>query len=138
MTCNRRKSAGPAKPLTQTAASPAATCTAWKSQDEKRKRRGEATREKKNRYGTEAGPLRLLAGPTDKPSRPADAKNLPHGPRGGLPREARDGLMRAWVAILHERHPNVTWLPLERPRQGRPVASAATPAAGNERLRTAA
>jgi hypothetical protein len=28
-----------------------------------------------------------------------------------LPREARDGLMRAWLEILRERHPGVTWLP---------------------------
>jgi hypothetical protein len=30
-----------------------------------------------------------------------------------LPREARDGLMRAWLEILREQHPDVTWLPLE-------------------------
>jgi hypothetical protein len=30
-----------------------------------------------------------------------------------IPREARDGLMRAWLEILREQHPNVTWLPLE-------------------------
>jgi hypothetical protein len=30
-----------------------------------------------------------------------------------IPREARDGLMRAWLEILRERHPGVTWLPLE-------------------------
>ena len=30
-----------------------------------------------------------------------------------LPREAREGLMRAWLEILRERHPGVTWLPLE-------------------------
>jgi hypothetical protein len=29
-----------------------------------------------------------------------------------IPREARDGLMRAWLEILRERHPDVTWLPL--------------------------
>jgi hypothetical protein len=28
-----------------------------------------------------------------------------------LPREARDGLMRAWLEILRERHPEVSWLP---------------------------
>jgi hypothetical protein len=27
-----------------------------------------------------------------------------------LPREARDGLMRAWLEILKERHPEVTWI----------------------------
>jgi hypothetical protein len=30
-----------------------------------------------------------------------------------IPREARDGLMRAWLEILRERHPGVTWVPLE-------------------------
>ena len=30
-----------------------------------------------------------------------------------IPREARDGLMRAWLEILREQHPDVTWLPLE-------------------------
>jgi hypothetical protein len=29
-----------------------------------------------------------------------------------LPREAREGLMRAWLEILRERHPGVTWVPL--------------------------
>jgi len=28
-----------------------------------------------------------------------------------LPPEARDGLMRAWLAILSQRHPCVTWIP---------------------------
>lgn len=31
-----------------------------------------------------------------------------------LPREARDGLMRAWLAILHERHPEFMWLPVHQ------------------------
>jgi len=30
-----------------------------------------------------------------------------------IPREAREGLMRAWLEILRERHPGVTWLPIE-------------------------
>jgi hypothetical protein len=30
-----------------------------------------------------------------------------------IPREARDGLMRAWLESLREQHPDVTWLPLE-------------------------
>ena len=30
-----------------------------------------------------------------------------------IPREAREGLMRAWLEILREQHPDVTWLPLE-------------------------
>jgi hypothetical protein len=28
-----------------------------------------------------------------------------------LPREAREGLMRAWLAILQERHPQLAWVP---------------------------
>jgi hypothetical protein len=38
-------------------------------------------------------------------------------PNGRLPRDARQGLMRAWLAILSERHPNVVWMPtpVERP-----------------------
>jgi hypothetical protein len=31
-----------------------------------------------------------------------------------IPREARDGLMRARLDILSEKHPGVTWVPLER------------------------
>ncbi len=31
----------------------------------------------------------------------------------GIPRQAREGLMRAWLEILHERHPGVTWIPVE-------------------------
>jgi hypothetical protein len=29
-----------------------------------------------------------------------------------LPREARDGLMRAWLEILRERHPGAIWVPV--------------------------
>ena len=29
-----------------------------------------------------------------------------------IPREARAGLLRAWLAILRERHPEVTWVPV--------------------------
>jgi hypothetical protein len=29
-----------------------------------------------------------------------------------ITREARDGLLRAWLEILRERHPGVIWLPL--------------------------
>ncbi len=31
----------------------------------------------------------------------------------GIPGQARDGLMRAWLDILHERHPGVTWIPVQ-------------------------
>ena len=34
-----------------------------------------------------------------------------------LPREAREGLMRAWLEILRERHPNVNWLPVVQEQQ---------------------
>lgn len=27
-----------------------------------------------------------------------------------IPRQARDGLTRAWIEILHERHPTVAWI----------------------------
>jgi hypothetical protein len=30
-----------------------------------------------------------------------------------LPREARDGLMRVWLEILKERHPEVTWVTVD-------------------------
>jgi hypothetical protein len=36
------------------------------------------------------------------------------GAMSRLPREARDGLMRAWLEILRERHPGVNWLPAEQ------------------------
>ena len=46
-----------------------------------------------------------------------------------IPREAREGLMRAWKAILQERHPDVTWVmredlrsPEDAKRRGRRVA----------------
>ena len=31
-----------------------------------------------------------------------------------IPREARDGLMRAWLAILRDKHPEVTWIAVEQ------------------------
>jgi hypothetical protein len=31
---------------------------------------------------------------------------------GPLPHEAREGLMRAWLKVLHDRHPEVTWVPV--------------------------
>lgn len=31
-----------------------------------------------------------------------------------IPRQARDGLMRAWLEILRERHPDVTWVTVTR------------------------
>ena len=33
---------------------------------------------------------------------------------GGLPREARDGIMRVWLEILSKKHPGVSWVPVER------------------------
>jgi hypothetical protein len=35
--------------------------------------------------------------------------------------EAREGLMRAWISILSERHPGVTWIPAEGPTRQRPL-----------------
>jgi hypothetical protein len=34
-----------------------------------------------------------------------------------LPREAREGLMRAWLEILRDRHPRATWVPAEQVKQ---------------------
>ena len=31
----------------------------------------------------------------------------------GLPREAREEIMRAWLDILRQRHPGMTWIALE-------------------------
>ena len=31
-----------------------------------------------------------------------------------IPSEAREGLMRAWLEILRERHPDVTWVTVTR------------------------
>jgi|GEM_PF-6623241 len=33
---------------------------------------------------------------------------------GHLPAEARDGLMRVWLEILREKHPDVTWVAAEQ------------------------
>jgi hypothetical protein len=57
-----------------------------------------------------------------------------------LPREAREGLMRAWLEILRERHPGVSWVPIEQAAskgdnaspdevEAHPVATSATAAA---------
>jgi hypothetical protein len=34
-----------------------------------------------------------------------------------LPREAREGLMRAWLEILRDRHPSATWVSVEQVEQ---------------------
>jgi hypothetical protein len=41
-----------------------------------------------------------------------------------LPLEAREGLMRAWLKVLHDRHPQVTWVPVshEPVTTGEPTA----------------
>jgi hypothetical protein len=41
-----------------------------------------------------------------------------------LPREARDGLMRAWLEILRERHPGTSWIAEETPRAEDPQTKA--------------
>jgi hypothetical protein len=49
-----------------------------------------------------------------------------------IPREAREGLMRAWLDILRERHPELTWIPAEDAQEEdkaeRSLVHAATPA----------
>lgn len=43
-----------------------------------------------------------------------------------IPREARDGLMRAWLAMLREKHPQVTWIAVEQEQsEGESVADIA-------------
>jgi hypothetical protein len=44
-----------------------------------------------------------------------------------LPREARDGLMRAWLEILRERHPDVTWVAVREAASFEDHPSAAMP-----------
>jgi hypothetical protein len=34
-----------------------------------------------------------------------------------LPREARDGLMRAWLEVLRERHPGTSWIVEKTPQE---------------------
>ena len=48
-----------------------------------------------------------------------------------IPAEAREGLQRAWLAILSERHPSVTWVPDSQkgehePKERREPATKAT------------
>jgi hypothetical protein len=44
-----------------------------------------------------------------KPAADTGVQKLrPH--RSTLPAEAREGLMRAWLGILKERHPDVVWV----------------------------
>jgi hypothetical protein len=44
-----------------------------------------------------------------------------------LPLEARDGLMRAWLEILRERHPHVAWIPASAEQDRSPPASTNEP-----------
>ncbi|MGH2975939.1 MAG: DUF3631 domain-containing protein [Solirubrobacterales bacterium] len=44
-----------------------------------------------------------------------------------IPGEARDGLMRAWIEILRERHPEVAWIPTPDGPSSPPSASRAAP-----------
>jgi hypothetical protein len=44
-----------------------------------------------------------------------------------IPREARDGLMRAWLEILRERHPGVAWIPTSDERSSSPSVSTPEP-----------
>ena len=54
--------------------------------------------------------------------------NSRRGRRGvsRIPREARDGLMRAWLEILRERHPGVSWVPGEQVTQETAIRGNAT------------
>jgi hypothetical protein len=35
----------------------------------------------------------------------------------GIPHEAREGLLRAWIGILRDRHPDLTWIPVAAARE---------------------
>jgi hypothetical protein len=41
-----------------------------------------------------------------------------------LPREAREGLMRAWLEILRERHPGTSWIAEKTPLEDDPRTNA--------------
>jgi hypothetical protein len=40
-------------------------------------------------------------------------------PKSVLPKEAREGVMRAWLEILRARHPGVLWVAAEQTRAAR-------------------
>jgi hypothetical protein len=46
-------------------------------------------------------------------TRLASGQAVPEANR--LPHAAREGLMRAWLAVLSQRHPEVTWIPAATP-----------------------
>jgi hypothetical protein len=41
-----------------------------------------------------------------------------------IPREAREAAMRAWLEILRQRHPHVTWVPVQEEQLHDPAAQA--------------
>jgi hypothetical protein len=48
-----------------------------------------------------------------------------------ITRDARDGLMRAWLEILREKHPGVSWVPVAEATQSEdhpPLAMPDSPA----------
>jgi hypothetical protein len=55
--------------------------------------------------------MRKRSGARLRPPKPPKQPAL--APRTGLPREAREGLMRAWLDILRTRHPELAWMPAE-------------------------
>jgi hypothetical protein len=60
----------------------------------------------------EQAPLVEIAAERGAGSGSAEQKQFTQLTAGALrlPREARHGLMRAWLEILNERHPEVTWV----------------------------
>ncbi len=79
-----------------------------------------------------------LPSPPD-PGLPASEQGTGAQHAQGIPRQAREGLMRAWLEILHERHPGVTWIAVEaierNEEQGErlPAAPAALALPGKEK-----
>jgi hypothetical protein len=54
-----------------------------------------------------------------------------------IPPEAREGLMRAWLAVLRKRHPDVLWIPVReefRHLDPRGLPSKEAPAEGTSSL----
>jgi hypothetical protein len=59
---------------------------------------------------------------------PARERPAPQ-PRTGLPRQAREGLIRAWLEILRQRHPAVVWVVCDQVSDEERNSEGATPGA---------
>jgi hypothetical protein len=48
----------------------------------------------------------------------ASTRKRRNGSMSRLPAEAREAVMRVWLEILREKHPGVSWVPVERDLSG--------------------